>query len=66
MAINPGTTKDALTFSRWCKTVEQALWSKFSDVKLTFKNADLVGRHVVFNVGGNKYRVVASIKIQGG
>jgi mRNA interferase HigB len=58
---HPEAAKDRPAFNRWCKVVEQALWTKFSDVKATFSSADRVGGLVVFNVGGNKYRVVAHI-----
>lgn len=37
-------------------------WQKFSDVKQTFNSVDNVGNdRFVFNVGGNKYRIVAMI-----
>jgi mRNA interferase HigB len=61
MANHPGSQKDKTTFDRWCKTVEQAAWTKFSDVKATFGNADRADGRDVFNVGGNKYRVIADI-----
>jgi mRNA interferase HigB len=52
---------DLAVFYRWAKTTEQALWRKFADVRATFGTADRVGDLTVFNVGGNKYRVVALI-----
>jgi mRNA interferase HigB len=36
-------------------------WQNWSDVKASFGNADLVGNCVVFNIGGNKYRLIARI-----
>lgn len=37
-------------------------WSNFSDVKKTFNSVDAVGNdRLVFNIGGNKYRLVAMI-----
>lgn len=36
-------------------------WRSWSDVKLTFGSASLVGNCVVFNIGGNKYRLVTRI-----
>ena len=62
MATHPGSQKDKTIFDRWCKSVEQACWMKHSDVTATFRSADRVGRRVVFDVGGNKYRVIADIK----
>jgi len=45
----------------WYKHVESADWSKWGDVKADFRTADAVGNCVVFNIGGNKYRLIARI-----
>jgi mRNA interferase HigB len=46
----------------WYRDVLKANWSKPSDVKAQFGNASILqdGR-VVFNIGGNKYRLVVWI-----
>lgn len=46
----------------WYRDVLKADWSKPSDVKAQFGTASILqdGR-VVFNVGGNKYRIVVRI-----
>jgi mRNA interferase HigB len=36
-------------------------WQSWSDVKIVFGSASLVGNCVVFNIGGNKYRLVTRI-----
>ena len=36
-------------------------WHSWGDVKRAFANASLVGNCAVFNIGGNKYRLVARI-----
>jgi mRNA interferase HigB len=41
--------------------VRQARWLHFADVKNTFGSADYVSGRLVFDLGGNKYRVVASV-----
>jgi mRNA interferase HigB len=64
VATHRGTEKDAPVFVRWCKTVEQAIWTTFADVRGTFASADQVEHLTVFNVGGNKYRVIASIRFK--
>ena len=64
LADHPGSKEDAVTFRRWCVTVEQATWLTFADIKATFGGAAQVGELVVFNVGGNKYRVIASVKFR--
>ena len=52
--------KAALT--EWHTTVSDAEWNSFSEVRATFNTADYVkDGKVVFDVGGNKYRVVGLI-----
>ncbi len=36
-------------------------WHSWSDVKAEFRSASLVGNCVVFNIGGNKYRLATRI-----
>lgn len=36
-------------------------WHSWGDVKQDFGNASIVGNCVVFNIGGNKYRLVVRI-----
>lgn len=45
----------------WFKIVSQASWSNFVDLRQTFPSADLVGRLTVFNLGGNKFRLIAKV-----
>jgi mRNA interferase HigB len=61
---HPSAERDSVAFAHWGRVVERALWSNFADVRATFNTADQVGDRVVFNVGGNKYRVVARINYQ--
>jgi mRNA interferase HigB len=43
----------------WHAAVLAAEWSNFAEVKATFNTADWVGdAKIVFDVGGNKYRIV--------
>jgi len=37
------------------------VWQSWGDVKADFGSASLVGRCVVFNIGGNKYRLVTRV-----
>jgi mRNA interferase HigB len=46
---------------RWHQTVESATWNNFAEIRGTFASADACGRCVVFNVGGNKYRIIAAV-----
>jgi mRNA interferase HigB len=54
---------------RWIKVVENAEWSNWADLKSTFRTADSVRTGtrtlVVFNVGGNKYRLVTAVNYKG-
>lgn len=53
---------DARTvFAEWISKVEAARWLHLNDVKSTFNSADYVNGLVIFNVGGNKYRVAAQV-----
>ena len=48
--------------TEWYRLVCAANWRNFSEVKATFNTADWVGNgKVVFDVGGNKYRVVCLV-----
>jgi len=37
-------------------------WQSWGDVKASFGNASIVGDCVVFNIGGNKYRLICRIR----
>jgi mRNA interferase HigB len=46
----------------WYRIVAAAQWTGPADVKQTFGTADFVGdKRVIFDIGGNKYRIVARI-----
>jgi mRNA interferase HigB len=60
---HPGAQQHEGTFRRWCKIVEMADWREWADIEGSFASADRVGEFVVFNVGGNKYRVVAYVDL---
>jgi len=40
-------------------------WKSWGDVKATFTSASLVGNCVVFNIGGNKFRLVTRVLYPG-
>jgi mRNA interferase HigB len=47
----------------WFKEVEKAKWKNPAQVKKLYGSADLVGDgRIVFNIGGNKYRLVVWVK----
>ncbi len=52
--------------SRWFKIMEKQDFGNFSELRAIFPNADKVGDLIVFNIGGNKYRLIASIHFNRG
>jgi mRNA interferase HigB len=46
---------------QWYLTAKHADWENFGSVRATYGSADQVNQFVVFNVGGNKFRVIAFI-----
>jgi mRNA interferase HigB len=45
----------------WFKTMERETFADFNDLRATFSTADYVDGLTVFNIGGNKYRLITSI-----
>jgi mRNA interferase HigB len=45
----------------WFRIARKASWQNLTDVRNTFANADAVDRWTVFNIKGNKYRLIAEI-----
>lgn len=45
----------------WYTVVKRAKWQSLAEVKRVYPSADLVERYTIFNISGNKYRLVARI-----
>ncbi|CAN1210746.1 Toxin RelE [Tumidithrix helvetica PCC 7403] len=45
----------------WYQVVSKAKWQHISDVRKVYPSADAVGNFTVFNINGNKYRLIVSI-----
>lgn len=59
--------RDAMGALRgWGKIVQHAQWHSFADIRKVYASADQVGRFIVFNIGGNKYRLIAAIHFNRG
>jgi|SRR5690606_8462941 len=55
-------TKAKEVVLQWYNIVLLSDWQNFHDIKQTFNSVDSVGNdRYVFNLGGNKYRIVAMI-----
>lgn len=50
----------------WRRVAEHATWECFGDVRAVYPHADQVGRYTVFNIGGNKFRLVVVIHFDRG
>ena len=57
----PDATK---TIQALCKTIKQANWPNLIEVQQTYRDAEAVGNFTVFNIKGNKYRLILDIDYQ--
>jgi mRNA interferase HigB len=48
----------------WHQVADAASWQSLNDVRATYPQADLVERLTVFNIGGNKYRLIARVEYE--
>ena len=52
-----------VALQEWVSIVKRSQWRSFADVKRSFSSVDSVGnQRFVFNIMGNKHRLVALIK----
>jgi len=58
---SPGRGDSEQPLKAWHAIAAKASWRHFADVKAQFGSASAVGERVVFNIAGNKYRLVAYI-----
>jgi mRNA interferase HigB len=47
--------------ANWIDVTKTTLWKNFSEVRETFRSADYVKDLVIFDIGGNNYRLITSI-----
>jgi len=53
---------EAMTaLAHWYRSAKQTDFSSFAQLKSVFPTADRVGKLTVFNIGGNKVRVIPAI-----
>ncbi|MBP8020225.1 MAG: type II toxin-antitoxin system HigB family toxin [Agitococcus sp.] len=50
-----------IALQAWRLIIESRELGGFSDLKQVFNSVDRVGDFYVFNIGGNKYRLIAAI-----
>ncbi|PSB15358.1 type II toxin-antitoxin system HigB family toxin [Phormidesmis priestleyi ULC007] len=49
----------------WFRIASKADWSNLVEVQAVFPQAEAVGNFTVFNIKGNKYRLIVSIDYEG-
>jgi mRNA interferase HigB len=54
-------SKAKASLEAWYAVVHKAKWTNPMEMKQVYGNADLVGRRTVFNIAGNKYRLIARV-----
>lgn len=58
----PGRNDSEQPLKAWFSEAEKASWKTPQDIKGLYRNASFVGdNRVVFNIAGNKYRLVAHV-----
>ncbi len=58
-----GREDSRVALERWYDIASKAEWKNLSDIKADFLSADYVGnQHYVFNIRGNRYRLVVVVK----
>ncbi|MBP9217016.1 MAG: type II toxin-antitoxin system HigB family toxin [Agitococcus sp.] len=50
-----------IALQAWRQIIESREFGSFSDLKQVFNSVDRVGDFYIFNIGGNKYRLIAAI-----
>ncbi len=57
----PGRADSEGPLRSWYKLAKQADWRHFADVRNDASTASQVGERTVFNIGGNRYRLIVYI-----
>lgn len=58
-----GREDSRAALQRWYDIAEKSEWKNLQDIKVDFPATDYIGnQHYVFNIRGNKYRLVVVIK----
>jgi mRNA interferase HigB len=51
---------------RWFKIVQKTEFDRFAELRAVFPSADKLDHWIIFNIGGNKYRLITSIDFNRG
>lgn len=55
-------SESEIPLDNWYRLAVKAAWRNLVEVQSDFRSADLVGNVVIFNIGGNKYRLAVKIE----
>ena len=55
-----------IALNRWFELIDKQEFRNFAELRKIFGSADRVGSLIVFNIGGNKYRLIASVDFNRG
>ena len=67
LRVHPERTDAREPLETWHRMVRAARWGTPADVKATYRHASVLeGNRVVFNVAGNKFRLVAAVDYRRG
>ena len=58
----PSTANGVHYLNPWYEIAKQADWKNFAEVRNSWRNSDVVGRFVVFDISHNRCRLIATIK----
>jgi mRNA interferase HigB len=61
VAAHPGHAAALPILMSWYRIESWAQWANFADVRERYPSADQVGSLIVFNIGGNKIRLIARV-----
>ena len=63
-AIREATAKHSewgASLKAWFKITQYSDWANFADVRNSWRNSDVVGKYVVFDISHNKCRLIATV-----
>lgn len=56
----------AAPLDAWYRIAKRLTWKSLEDVRAVFPTADGVGKHTVFNIKGNHFRLIAEVNYRTG
>jgi len=52
------------SLSVWYTHVSHASWRNIFDIRKSFNSVDMYGRRTIFDIGGNKFRLIARVSFR--